>query len=152
MIDLFVKQLSFSIRFTYSHLQVFRKFLLRENREKQPFLANFCPLFFVQNPLKIFWKFFFLKSKLWIVYKLSAKFQVVLLTTSATIASWIVTILTFSLRNPYKGVLPPLQWSVKYTTTRKFKMANIIFLKLQAYTNTKITVRICPLDCRSWPP
>ena len=39
---------------------------------------------------------------------------------------------------------------VKLTLLRKFKIANITFLKLQTYTYSLINIRNCPPDSQGW--
>ena len=100
LIALSQSQLYFWIPFTFSHLQIIREFLFRENCEKQPFLVNFCLLFFVANPLKNFSKFLFQKIKFQYISQLFGEFQSIWVSEWEITRSWILPVLTFSLRKP----------------------------------------------------
>ena len=72
-------------------------------------------------------------------------------------ASWILRVLTFSLRNPYKVVLPPLQWRVILSYCHLSTPKTILILVIGVLRIPKMHIRIftskvgiCPPICLAY--
>ena len=99
--DIVVFKLYMKIGVIYKNFSFEICWKMLKNTEIIAYFANFCLFFFVPNPLKKIFQFFFSKFKLLYILNKFGKFQVNCITITHTTAFQSLTIFLNSLRNPY---------------------------------------------------